>query len=54
MRVALLHGLTNSSRAFDRLVPLLDGFDVTAIDLPATEPKPIGPAGDPSLRSPTR
>ena len=45
MRVALPHGLTNSSRAFDRLVPLLDGFDVTAIDLPATEPKPIGPAG---------
>jgi pimeloyl-ACP methyl ester carboxylesterase len=34
VRVVLLHGLTNSSRAFGRLVPLLDGLDVTAIDLP--------------------
>jgi pimeloyl-ACP methyl ester carboxylesterase len=34
MRVVLLHGLTNSSHAFDRLVPLLDGFDVVTIDLP--------------------
>jgi alpha-beta hydrolase superfamily lysophospholipase len=33
-RVVLLRGLTNSMRAFDRLIPLLDGFDVTAIDLP--------------------
>lgn len=34
MRVVLLHGLTNSKRAFDRLVPLLKDFEVTAIDLP--------------------
>src|SRR5271165_1806903 len=43
MRVVLLHGLTNSKRAFDRLRPLLDDFDVTALDLPghgahATQP----------------
>jgi pimeloyl-ACP methyl ester carboxylesterase len=34
MRIVLLHGLTNSSRAFGRLIALLDGFDVTVIDLP--------------------
>ena len=34
MRVVLLHGLTNSKRAFGRLLPLLDDFDVTALDLP--------------------
>jgi pimeloyl-ACP methyl ester carboxylesterase len=34
MQVVLLHGVTNSKRAFDRLVPLLDDFDVTALDLP--------------------
>jgi hypothetical protein len=33
VRVVLLHGLSNSSRAFDRLMPLLDGFDVTAVKL---------------------
>ena len=26
--------MTNSKRAFDRLLPLLDDFDVTAVDLP--------------------
>lgn len=34
MRVVLIHGMTNSARAFDRLTPLLDGMDVTAVDLP--------------------
>lgn len=34
VRVVLLHGLTNSRRAFGRLLPLLDDFDVTALDLP--------------------
>lgn len=34
MRMVLLHGLTNSKRAFDRLLPLLDDFAVTALDLP--------------------
>jgi pimeloyl-ACP methyl ester carboxylesterase len=47
VRVVLLHGLTNSSRAFDRLTPLLDGFKVTAIDLPGHGCK----ADDPGLRS---
>jgi pimeloyl-ACP methyl ester carboxylesterase len=47
MRVVLLHGLTNSSRAFDRLVPLLDGFDVTTIDLPGHGSR----AGQPGKRT---
>lgn len=47
MRVVLLHGLTNSSRAYDRLTPLLDRFDVTAIDLPGHGSK----ADRPGLRS---
>jgi pimeloyl-ACP methyl ester carboxylesterase len=34
MQVVLLHGVTNSKRAFDRLLPLLGDFDVTALDLP--------------------
>jgi pimeloyl-ACP methyl ester carboxylesterase len=34
MRVVLLHGVTNSQRVFGRLLPLLDDFDVTALDLP--------------------
>jgi pimeloyl-ACP methyl ester carboxylesterase len=47
MRVVLLHGLTNSSRAYDRLVPLLDGFDVTTIDLPGHGSR----AGQPGKRT---
>jgi pimeloyl-ACP methyl ester carboxylesterase len=47
MRVVLLHGLTNSSRAFGRLLPLLDGFDVTAIDLPGHGSR----AGQPGKRT---
>lgn len=34
MQVVLIHGMTNSARAFDRLVPLLDDMVVTAADLP--------------------
>jgi pimeloyl-ACP methyl ester carboxylesterase len=47
VRVVLLHGLTNSSRAFGRLIPLLDGLDVTAIDLPGHSSK----ADQPGKRS---
>ncbi|HME46667.1 alpha/beta hydrolase [Mycobacterium sp.] len=43
MRVVLLHGLTNSKRAFDRLLPLLDDFDVTALDLPGHGAKATQP-----------
>lgn len=46
MRVVLIHGMTNSARAFDRLTPLLHGLDVTALDLPghgakASTPCPV-------------
>jgi pimeloyl-ACP methyl ester carboxylesterase len=47
VRVVLLHGLSNSSRAFDRLIALLDGFDVTAVDLPGHGAK----AGQPAKKS---
>ena len=45
MRVVLLHGVTNSKRAFDRLLPLLGDFDVTAVDLPGHGAKTNQPFG---------
>ncbi len=45
-RIVLIHGLAGSKRTFDRLVPLLEGWDVQAIDLPGHGADASDPGAD--------
>ncbi len=45
-RIVLIHGLAGSARTFDRLVPLLDGWEVQTVDLPGHGADAANPGAD--------